>query len=543
MDVKEIIKSDQEQVTSGLIEYLKQIRIAKLAEQLSSINENLDEALLAENGNLKKAVDAVTSNLNAALKSIDAAFEDVQIIIDTNRGGDSGIHGYIAEAAQHGVGNAKEWIEGKIPSFEWINDNGMLDLKHGAIGLQMKFVKSGGKLSLNALKTYLGKYPEFLKNKNKFMIPKDFYEKIDSLLEMSDKDVKYLTKNSDPSISEWRFVRKFFEESSIKFEDIEPSDLTYNQVQKNAIEDSLTTVKNTLKKEADNKKNALINDAEKKKDQLKEEAFEEKKIAIDKSKPTIKDTAKAGVIGAALEGGVSFTLAIKEKLKEKDIKDFNSDDWNEIFKKTGIDTAKGGVRGVVVHLMTNRNTLPDGVLAMVDPSSIGKYTTPATVANAVVTASFGMAEQVFLFSKGELSETDFIYNSEVVCLDATISAVSSLIGQTIIPVPVLGALIGNTVGTMMYKIAKDSFNNKQLKVIEKFNEDQKILDKNLSDEYQNFILSLTIKMQTYFDLLDSAFAPDPVLAFKGSIDLAERLGVPTDELLTTKEKRDSYFLD
>ena len=37
--------------------------------------------------------------------------------------------------------------------------------------------------------------------------------------------------------------------------------------------------------------------------------------------------------------------------------------------------------------------------------------------------------------------------------------------------------------------------------------------------------------------------PYPLLAFDGSIDLAEQLGVPTEELLTSKKEIDSYFLD
>ena len=40
------------------------------------------------------------------------------------RGGQYGMHGFIAEVAECGIGNAREQIEGKALIYEWINDNG-----------------------------------------------------------------------------------------------------------------------------------------------------------------------------------------------------------------------------------------------------------------------------------------------------------------------------------------------------------------------------------------------------------------------------------
>lgn len=40
-----------------------------------------------------------------------------------------------------------------------------------------------------------------------------------------------------------------------------------------------------------------------------------------------------------------------------------------------------------------------------------------------------------------------------------------------------------------------------------------------------------------------AFVPDVRLAFEGSIELAAACGVPIEEILDSKEKIDSYFMD
>lgn len=495
--MEDIIKSNQEQATSAIIEYLKQIRLAELVKTLNKEN----------------------SNLKQALGSIDAALEDCHILIERNRGGQSGIHGFLAEAAQHGIGNAKEQIEGKQGIYEWINDNGEFDLiRNGTEGLQLKFY-NGTKGTLNVLKEYLNKYPDFLEKGGKYQIPKDLYEKIVDICNMSSEEAKQLTKNSIPSIKEYEFVRTYFESETIQLSDIEASDLTYAEVQKCAVEDMLKDYK----------------------EELEERNHERKVQDIKDSRPTAGDHLKAGAIGAGLEGGTTFVLEISKKLKEKKIKDFTEDDWNDVLKKSGISTVKGGIRGVVVSVITNKSNLPDDVAAIVKPESIKSSTTPASIANAIVTASFGIAEQAYMFSQKKISEVDFIYNSEVVCLDASVSALSSIIGQTVIPIPVLGALIGNTVGTLMYKVAKDNFNKEQQDIIERFKLEQEHLDEKLINDYQDAILKLNGELQSYITILENSFDPNIKRAFEGSVDLAFYLGVPTEEILDSKEKIDDYF--
>ena len=52
--------------------------------------------------------------------------------------------------------------------------------------------------------------------------------------------------------------------------------------------------------------------------------------------------------------------------------------------------------------------------------------------------------------------------------DALVSTLSSFAGQVLIPVPVLGAVVGNTVGTMMYQIAKNNLSSRKQKIFEEY---------------------------------------------------------------------------
>ena len=50
-------------------------------------------------------------------------------------------------------------------------------------------------------------------------------------------------------------------------------------------------------------------------------------------------------------------------------------------------------------------------------------------------------------------------------------------------------------------------------------------------------------MTLYLSILDQAFSTDPRIAIAGSVELAKQMGVPCEEILDSKEKIDSYFLD
>lgn len=134
-------------------------------------------------------------------------------------------------------------------------------------------------------------------------------------------------------------------------------------------------------------------------------------------------------------------------------------------------------------------------------------------------------------------------NSELLCLDCSVSALSSFIGQAMIPVPVLGAVIGNTVGTMLYQIAKDNLAKKEQQIISSYLRELDKLDKQLESKYRHYIDDLNRAMSEYYGLLQRAFSPNYEEAFNGSIALAQYIGVPSEEILKNRGEVDQYFLD
>lgn len=506
MDTEQVVKSTQEQAAAAWVGYLNQIRIEKL---FSALNQ--------QNLNLQKAMDSI----NDALKT-------VHELIQSNRGGERGLHGFIAEISEVGIGNARENIKGNSNIYKWINDNSSSDLLRGTTEIQQKFYLSGGDFSLGAVAKHLSKYPDYLSNGSKYQIPKDQYENIKQLYQLTEKDAyKTLSNSGDGlTINQWKKVHNFFENNdNISFDDLEPSLLEYDEVQKGTIDKTIAQEK----------------------EYLKNVDKEQRDKAFDNNKSTLTEAGKATAVSAVIEGSTAFITCIIRKIKSgKGIKDFTSEDWEEIAKETGVGTVKGGVRGASIYTVTSAvmSKAPDFYDARICKEALTAYNkTASTTANAVVTASFGFAEQVHKFRKNEITELELLENSQIVCLDASVSALSSLIGQIVIPVPVLGAVIGNSVGTMMYKIAKDHFSKKEQAIMKQYYDELIELDNKLDKQYQQFVLELSNSFEEFLSILEKAFSPDINVALDGSIELAKACGVDENEILDTKEKAFAYFLD
>lgn len=484
MNTEILVKSSQEQAVGAWINYLNQVRLDRLVEALS-----------------KQKI-----NLANAMETIETAFTTIKDdIIFRSRGGDKGMHGFIAEIAECGIGNARQQIVGKSGIYVWINDNGPDDLRRGAEAIQQKFVQAGGYLSLRAVAEHLRNYPEYLSEGHKYQIPKDHYDKIMAYLAMpADVANKLPTSTGEFSLRQWKEVHAFFAANNIDPSKLEPSILEYGDVQQ-------STIGYTFDKE---------------KEHLQELDQKQRYFYYQESKPTLAEGAKTTVAAATIEGATSFVMAIVRKCKAgKKIKEFNQSDWVEIAGDSAKGTLKGGIRGSSIYVLTNFTA------------------TSAAVASAITTAAFGVAEQAYLYRNGTIDESQFIENSEMLCLDASVSALSSFAGQVIIPVPILGAVIGNAVGTMIYQISKDSLSAKEKEIIEGYLKELGELDEKLAIEYQQYIEKLNQNFAVYMELLAAAFYPDVERALDGSVELAKYMGVLDEKILDSYDKIASYFLD
>jgi len=478
MKAENILKSTQEQATASWINYLNQVRVNRLMEDLSTQNSNLEMAL-RELENLKKAI--------------------IEEIIQTNRGGIKGMHGFIAERMQVYIENARSLVEGANRKYFLLDDNGPVDYIKNGINYQQKFVQRH--FSLDAVSEHLAKYPDYIKNGGKYHIPKDYYEKIMKLFNMPENEASKLSKEE---YRLWLYIKNFFKTNNISPNDLEGTVIDYSEAQSGKANETIENEKKNIKR----------------KDQ------EEREKIYKKSKPSVKEGAKVTAISALIEGGVSFGLAIQKKRKSgKKLSEFTEEDWKEIGIGTAKGTGRGAIRGSVIYIMTNFTL------------------TPAAVASGLVTAVLGMKAEAEKLRKGFITKEEFLVNSEVLSLDVTISTLSSILGEILIPIPVLGAVIGNVAGTYMYDIAKRYLDNEEEKLISSYNTNINMLNQYLDEEYKMILKLLKEEFKKYKSLIDLAFSKDINKAFEGSISLAEYIGVDNRKILRNMKDIDVYFLN
>lgn len=233
--------------------------------------------------------------------------------------------------------------------------------------------------------------------------------------------------------------------------------------------------------------------------------------AHQRSQPTLREGGTAALTAAATASGTAFVLAVVAKRREgKRLSEFSERDWIDLAGETGSGFGKGGVRGLSIYALTNFTA------------------TSAAVASSIVTTSFSIAEQTNKLRRDQIDELEFIENSELIAT---------------IPIPVLGAVIGTTVGTVMYRAVASSLTKREAALIECYLAEQRTLDEQLAAEYQAILEKLDQSMSDYLGLLERAFSPDVQVALVGSVKLAAELGVASDEILDSDEKVDAYFLD
>lgn len=474
-----VVKSTQEQATAAWIGYVNQIRIDTMMERLSQQDLNLEGAL-KELSELKEFVGNPDLILGSPLTK----------------------HGEIAEHVQVNFSNARNLIEGleRNHTFERVGRTAPEDYLRNGRMVQSKFY-NGAKATLDAVRGHLEKYPDFVKNGGSYDIPKEQYDEIVRVLKLADSNPSVLSK------ADWKLVqaaKSFQDKTGLDFQnDVNSAITDYKSVQQGKIDETIKQEEQSIKKKDEDQRKGIIDDG----------------------KPTLKEGAKAAAVGAALEGGVAFCMAIAEKRKEgKSFSEFNEEDWKDIGLEAGKGGAKGGVRGGAVYALTNFTA------------------TPANVASAYVTAAFGVITQANAYKKGEISKEDFVINCETVALDVTVSAIASAIGQAVIPIPVLGALVGNVAGEFIYGLCKQYVGEKEANAINDYRNQMAILNQKLDEQFRQLMMEIERVMRQFISLEAMAFDEDFNRAFEGSALLAGEVGVEEKKILKSKMDIDAFFL-
>lgn len=501
--MKLAINNTIKQGIGAYVEYINSVRADELQRVLDEISNKLNDELTQQDINLIKA-----------LKYVDNVREFVSKPNEI-LGSELTKHGEIAEQIDVNINNARCVLNGLKErfTFEGVGRTAPEDYLDGVQAVQSKFY-NGLNNTLKAVLEHKEKYQYFGSDgQSYYSIPKDYYETIQKIINGDNVD----NIHSRTIETAKKLIEEIENQSNRSFNDVvKPSVSDYLDVQLGKVNETLDKEQLSLSYQADANKEASKNNAE-----------ENKAKAIDNSGPSVAEAAKVTSVGAAISGGISFVMSVAKKKKEgKSITQFTYDDWKDIGIDTGNGTVKGGVTGLSIYTLTNFAN------------------TPAPLASAYVSATFGVVNLAKQYKNGEITSSDFIENSELVCMDSAISAVGAGLGSIIIPVPLLGAVVGSIVANTISSISKDYLDKKEQELIGEYN--RKYMDEvgKLDKEH---LLILSKIMQEYYMLGEITtmafdFNLNSKLRFEKSIDFARLHNVNEYEILKNKSDIDRYFL-
>ena len=414
-------------------------------------------------------------------------------------------HGEIAEQVEVGIRNARDLLQQQTPTatFENIGRTAPADYRIADVEVQSKFVNGVGK-NLDHVLKHMKQYDHFGRDGSYYHIPKDQYEIIQRIAQ--GRSVEGLSQSTIDRIQ--AKVQSVEQLSGRPFaEVIKPGLSNYAEVQQGKIHDTLDRHERNLKDSNENlKQNIRLED-----------------------QPNFDQMAQAAAKGAAIGAGLRLTFKLFEKCKQgkNPFKgDFTIADWQEVGLATAQGGASGGISGAAIYALTNFANLS------------------APFAGAVVGAGYAIASLGQHYQAGEITADEFLELGQLACAESAIVGITTAIGQTVIPIPVLGAIIGSIAGRMVVDFGKQYLGKETEKLKQKLETDYNQCLAKIDRTYQEAAAKIMTEYSRLGDLTKAAFdhSKNAALRLQASIELAEAYEVPQSKIIQTLDELDTFML-
>jgi hypothetical protein len=320
------------------------------------------------------------------------------------------------------VRNAWAALKGQseVATFDGVARTAPEDFILDGIKYQSKFINGTN----NTLKHVLDHFDKYKDSSMNYSIPKDQYKIIEAIRSghapsnLNDKSIR----------ATFQKVEEIERQSGRNFQDIvRPSVSNYSEAQ-------LGTVGETVTKHQDQ----IVDENQRIQDEIQKDAREKTKSIEAKKGPSIGEGFKVAGTAAAIAASLNTITVIYSKVKKgKKIQDFDKDDWKEIGISSASAGAKGGVTARSIYALTNLTSLS------------------APFAGAVTSVAMGLSFLLADLNKDQISLDEFVTQGQVICIEAGIAATGGAIGQMLIPIPVLGSVIGTVTANFVWGFAKD----------------------------------------------------------------------------------------
>jgi len=461
--------------------------------------------------------------LEQALQEIDKAKD---FIFNPGSPGPSGspytVHGENAEQVTVALLNANKILARELPNAAFGRARGehSIDYYHGEEPVQSKFCEN----TLETLREITGQLEQYPGYSGLFHIPKDQHLELVEL--QSSGTIEGYRQRNIESIRE---LLDSIEQATGRsyLDEIRPAQLTYDEAVRLGELTSQTRQGTLDPEQAYQEYNALA-EAER---GIRGES-QDNREAITSAHDhlgSVQGLAEASALAAVVSGGVEITRVLIAKYRggKNPFKgEFSVEDWSDVGIAAVQRAGAGGVLGAGVYLLTNLTDLA------------------APFAASLVSAVAGMKALHGRLRAGTIDERQFVELAQFVVCEAAIVGLAVAAGQVVIPIPLLGALVGGIAGRIAASLLRDCFDESNANELA-----AKVAahDQANWEEIRNSPNEEIARLDRYFGDLDwlarLAFdsAANAAIRLRTSIDIGRQLNVPEALLLKSTDELDTFM--
>ncbi|MEH7502935.1 hypothetical protein V7152_13155 [Neobacillus drentensis] len=420
-------------------------------------------------------------------------------------------HGEVAEHLEVNIRNAWEALKGQceVATFDGVARTAPEDFILNGIKYQSKFI-NGTNNTLKHVLEHFDKYKDVSMN---YSIPKDQYEIIEAI-----------RLGKTPSNLNDKSIRAILQ----KVEEIErQTGRSFNDIVKQSVSNYDETKLGTAGETVSKNQHQIVDENQRIQDDFQKEAERKTRTIEAKKGPSIGEGVKIAGAAAAISATLNTITVVYSKVKNgKKIQDFDEEDWKEIGLSSTKAGAKGGLTAGSIYALTNLTSLS------------------APFAGAVTSAVMGLTSLMVDLKKDQISMDEFVTQGQILCIEAGIAATGGAIGQILIPIPVLGSIIGTVTANFVWGFAKDKLGEREQELMKMLDAYAESILAKAENAYQEIISKINLTYARYNSLINAAFdvhANTAVLAAT-SVDLAVGIGVDESKILSNDDDLDAFIL-
>jgi hypothetical protein len=413
-------------------------------------------------------------------------------------------HGEIAEQVNVALRRAWDVLHGRAPgaTFDGVSRTSPVDYRFDGVDIQSKYY-NGLPNTLDGVAAHAEKHQGFSGEHGRYHIPSDQHSQLEELRQTG--GIEGFSARSADAVQ--RRVEGLERETGRSAGDlIEPGEASYADVQQGRVHDTLKRGEERLARQNE----------------------ERRRAALAEHGPSLAGLGKAAAFGAAAAGGVGLAQAVWVKCREGKSPfrgEFSAQDWRDVGVVAVRGAGGGAVAGSGVYLLTNSTALA------------------VPFAGSLVSALMGIGVLLGNHQAGVIDADEFVELSQVVALEAAAVGLAVAAGQTLFPVPLLGAVLGSLAGGFVVSALKAGLGKSASELTARLVESERLALAELDEEYRACAERLAAWFGNLERLAVSAFDTEQntTLLLQASAELAEFAGVPDERIVRTVGDVDEFM--